>query len=109
MSTIPRPTASASSTRPSSLCRSFEASSSRCATASRSRDESSPKSPRRVPMAPPSDLLDRFRKLQEGGGGQPDLFEGALLIAALIEPQEDLDAARRSVGSLAARVSAAVE
>jgi regulator of sirC expression with transglutaminase-like and TPR domain len=60
-------------------------------------------------MAPESDLLDRFRKLQEGGGGQPDLFEGALLIAALIEPQEDLDAARRSVGSLAARVSAAVE
>jgi regulator of sirC expression with transglutaminase-like and TPR domain len=58
-------------------------------------------------MAPQSDLLDRFRRLQEHG--QPDLFEGALLIAALIEPQEDLDAARRTVGSLAARVSAAVE
>jgi len=58
-------------------------------------------------LAPESDLLDRFRRLQEHG--QPDLFEGALLIAALIEPQEDLDAARRTVGSLAARVSAAVQ
>ncbi|HEY4229734.1 MAG TPA: hypothetical protein VGO79_06160, partial [Thermoanaerobaculia bacterium] len=58
-------------------------------------------------MAPESDLLDRFRRLQEHG--QPDLFEGALLIAALIDPREDLDAARRSIGSLAARVSAAVE
>lgn len=51
-------------------------------------------------------LLERFRTLQERG--QPDLFEGALLIAALIEPSEDLDAARRSVASLAARVSAAI-
>jgi regulator of sirC expression with transglutaminase-like and TPR domain len=58
-------------------------------------------------MAPESDLLPRFRQLQERG--QPDLFEGALLIAALIEPQEDLDAARRTVASLAARVSAAAE
>jgi regulator of sirC expression with transglutaminase-like and TPR domain len=58
-------------------------------------------------MAPETDLLDRFRQLQERG--QPDLFEGALLIAALIEPQEDLDAARRTVASLAARVSAAVQ
>jgi regulator of sirC expression with transglutaminase-like and TPR domain len=52
-------------------------------------------------------LLERFRTLQERG--QPDLFEGALLIAALIEPSEDLDAARRTVASLAARVSAAIQ
>ncbi|HEY1251168.1 MAG TPA: tetratricopeptide repeat protein [Thermoanaerobaculia bacterium] len=58
-------------------------------------------------MAAEPDLLGRFRRLQERG--QPDLFEGALLIAELIEPQEDLDAARRTVASLAARVSAAVE
>ncbi len=58
-------------------------------------------------MAPESDLLGRFRQLQESG--QPDLFEGALLIAALIEPQEDLDGARRTVASLAARVSAAAQ
>jgi regulator of sirC expression with transglutaminase-like and TPR domain len=53
------------------------------------------------------DLLERFRGLQERG--QPDLFEGALLIAELIEPGENLDAARRTVASLAARVSAAVQ
>lgn len=53
------------------------------------------------------DLLGRFRALQERG--QPDLFEGALLISELIEPEEDLDAARRTVASLAARVSAAVQ
>lgn len=58
-------------------------------------------------VAAEPDLLGRFRRLQERG--QPDLFEGALLIAELIEPQEDLDAARRTVASLAARVSAAVE
>ena len=52
-------------------------------------------------------LLERFRTLQERG--QPDLFEGALLIAALIEPSEDLDTARRTVASLAARVSAAIQ
>jgi regulator of sirC expression with transglutaminase-like and TPR domain len=54
-----------------------------------------------------TDLLERFRALQ--GRGQPDLFEGALLIAALIEPAEDLDAARRTVASLAARVSAGIQ
>jgi regulator of sirC expression with transglutaminase-like and TPR domain len=58
-------------------------------------------------MAEPDLLLERFRTLQERG--QPDLFEGALLIAALIEPSEDLEAARRTVASLAARVSAGIQ
>jgi regulator of sirC expression with transglutaminase-like and TPR domain len=54
-----------------------------------------------------SDLLARFRALQERG--QPDLFEGALLLSALIEPSEDLQAARRTVAALAGRVSEAIE
>lgn len=57
-------------------------------------------------IAEPSDLLRRFRALQEEK--QPDLFEGALLLSALIEPSEDLEAARRAAAALAARVSEAV-
>jgi len=41
------------------------------------------------------------------GGGEPDLFEAALLVALLVDPAEDLDAARRRVADLAARVQAA--
>ena len=38
------------------------------------------------------------------GGGEPDLFEGALLVSLLIDPDEDLDAARSRVAELAGRV-----
>ena len=58
-----------------------------------------------VSSVPSSDLLVRFGVLLERG--QPDLFEGALLISALIDPSEDLEDARRRVASLAARVAAA--
>jgi regulator of sirC expression with transglutaminase-like and TPR domain len=53
-----------------------------------------------VPAAP--DLSRRLREL--AGRPHPDLFEGALLVSALIDPAEDLDAARRAVASLARRV-----
>ncbi len=58
-------------------------------------------------VADTSNLLDRFREL----GERPDLdlFEGALLISALIEPSEDLDVARGTLSALAARVSKAAE
>ena len=58
-------------------------------------------------MANPPDWAGRFREL--AGGGEPDLFEGALLISSLIEPAEDLDAARQAVAALAGRVTRAVE
>ncbi|MGE5413201.1 MAG: DUF2203 family protein [Syntrophomonadaceae bacterium] len=48
------------------------------------------------------ELLRRWSALV--GGGEPDLFEGALLISLLVDPGEDLDAARRTVASLAERV-----
>ena len=52
------------------------------------------------------ELLSRFRELQ---AQKPlDLFEGALLVSALIEPSEDLEAARRAVAGLAGRISEAV-
>lgn len=56
-------------------------------------------------MADVPDLLRRFREL--GGQREPDLFEGALLIAALVEPSEDLEGARGAVAGLAARVAEA--
>jgi regulator of sirC expression with transglutaminase-like and TPR domain len=53
-------------------------------------------------MASRDELLARFRAL--AAHGEPDLFEGALAIAALVDPAEDLEAARRHVASLAERV-----
>jgi regulator of sirC expression with transglutaminase-like and TPR domain len=48
--------------------------------------------------------VEAFRRL---GESQPlDLFEGALLVARLIDPEADLDRARARVGELAARVAA---
>ena len=52
-----------------------------------------------------TDLLLRFREL--GAGREPDLFEGALLISELVDPGEDLAAARGTAASLAARVAEA--
>ena len=49
-----------------------------------------------------SDLPERFRRL--AGAGQIDLFEGALLVSALVDPGEDLDEARGAVAALAGRV-----
>ena len=60
-------------------------------------------------VADTSNLLDRFRELGQRPDLDLDLFEGALLISALIEPSEDLDAARRTLSALAARVSKAAE
>ena len=48
------------------------------------------------------DLLRRWRSL--AAESEPDLFEGALLVSLLVDPAEDLDAARREVAELAARV-----
>ncbi len=48
------------------------------------------------------DLLRRWRSL--AAEAEPDLFEGALLVSLLVDPAEDLDAARREVAELAARV-----
>lgn len=63
-----------------------------------------------------SDLPGRFRsvvarsdgKLDAGRGLDLDLdlFEGALLVSLLVDPGEDLDAARRGVAALAGRVEA---
>ena len=47
-------------------------------------------------------LLRRWTALV--GGAEPDLFEGALLVSLLVDPGEDLDAARRTVAALADRV-----
>jgi regulator of sirC expression with transglutaminase-like and TPR domain len=47
-------------------------------------------------------LLTRWRALLDGG--EPDLFEGALLIAELVDPAEDSEEARRGVAALAARM-----
>jgi regulator of sirC expression with transglutaminase-like and TPR domain len=52
--------------------------------------------------APDAGLLARWTAFL--GGGDPDLFEGALLISLLIDPDEDLDAARSRVAELAGRV-----
>ncbi len=50
------------------------------------------------------DLLRRWRIFTEGQ--EPDLFEGALLVSLLVDPAEDLEAARRTVAGLAERVRA---
>ncbi|HTY42223.1 MAG TPA: tetratricopeptide repeat protein [Thermoanaerobaculia bacterium] len=52
-------------------------------------------------------LLARWRALVEHG--EPDLFEGALLVSRLVDPAEDLDAARNRVAELAALVGAGEE
>ena len=49
-----------------------------------------------------ADLPERFRRLAEAG--EIDLFEGALLVSALVDPGEDLDAARERIATLAGRV-----
>lgn len=54
--------------------------------------------------APEAALLSRWTAFL--GGGEPDLFEGALLVSLLVDPDEDLDAARRRVAELAGRVRA---
>ena len=47
-------------------------------------------------------LLARWRALLDRG--EPDLFDGALLIAELVDPAEDAEEARRTVAGLAARM-----
>ena len=49
-----------------------------------------------------SGLLTRWRALLDLG--EPDLFEGALLIAELVDPAEDAEQARLGVAALAARM-----
>ena len=51
--------------------------------------------------------MERFRRL--AGEAEPDLFEGALLIAELVDPEEDIARARERAGALAARVREARE
>jgi regulator of sirC expression with transglutaminase-like and TPR domain len=52
-----------------------------------------------------SERQDLFRRFQFFAASEDlDVFEGALLIAALVDPEEDLDAARGVVGELATRV-----
>ncbi len=53
-------------------------------------------------MARPKDLPERFRRYAEAPA--LDLFEGALLVAELVDPAEDLEAVRGAVAALAARV-----
>jgi regulator of sirC expression with transglutaminase-like and TPR domain len=53
---------------------------------------------------PPSDVVEGFRRL--GGSETIDVFEGALLVARLIDPDADLAQTRARVEALAARVSA---
>jgi len=55
-------------------------------------------------IGPDAGILSRWTALL--GGREPDLFEGALRVALLVDPDEDLDAARRRVAELAARVRA---
>ena len=49
-----------------------------------------------------SGLLGRWRALLDRG--EPDLFEGALLIGELVDPGEDAEEAHRGVAALAARM-----
>jgi regulator of sirC expression with transglutaminase-like and TPR domain len=60
-------------------------------------------------VAEPSELslAERFRRL--AGEEQVDLFEGALLVSLLVDPGEDLDAARHAAASLAGRVRARID
>jgi regulator of sirC expression with transglutaminase-like and TPR domain len=53
-------------------------------------------------MAMDAELPRRFRRIADEA--QIDLFEGALLVSSLVDPGEDLDAAREKVASLAGRV-----
>jgi regulator of sirC expression with transglutaminase-like and TPR domain len=55
----------------------------------------------------PRELPERFRRLAEAG--ELDLFEGALLVARLVDPGEDLDAARSAAAELAGRVRARLD
>lgn len=50
------------------------------------------------------ELLQRWRALV--AEREPGLFEGALLVSLLVDPAEDLAAARRAIADLAARVRA---
>ncbi len=52
----------------------------------------------------PRDAVEAFRRL--GRSPRIDVFEGALLVARLVDPEADLAAARARVESLAARVAA---
>ncbi len=55
-------------------------------------------------MAGEKSPAERFRRYAEAA--ELDLFEGALLVAELVDPGEDLEEARESVAALAARVEA---
>jgi regulator of sirC expression with transglutaminase-like and TPR domain len=56
---------------------------------------------------PASDLPERFRRLAAADAVEKiDLFEGALLVSELVDPDEDLEAARNAVAELAGRVRA---
>ena len=56
---------------------------------------------------PESDLPERFRRLAAKDAVEEiDLFEGALLVSELVDPDEDLEAARNAVAELAGRVRA---
>ena len=50
-------------------------------------------------------VLEQFRAF--AAAPEPDLWEGALLVARLVDPQEDLELARSEIDRLAARVRAA--
>jgi regulator of sirC expression with transglutaminase-like and TPR domain len=53
-------------------------------------------------MTPRQAVVERFASF--AAGPEPDLFEGALLVAELVDPGEDVSLARRRVEGLAARV-----
>jgi regulator of sirC expression with transglutaminase-like and TPR domain len=55
-----------------------------------------------APTPASDDLLRRWRLL--AAADEPDLFEGALLVSLLVDPAEDVDAARRTVAGLVERV-----
>ncbi len=58
-----------------------------------------------MPASP--ELPERFRRL--AADTRLDLFEGALLVSTLVDPAEDLDAARHEVAALAGRVRARLD
>lgn len=55
-----------------------------------------------MPVTPREAVVERFRRL--AAQQEPDLFEGALLIAQLVDPAEDIAVARERAEALAARV-----
>lgn len=55
-----------------------------------------------MPVTPREAVVERFRRL--AAQQEPDLFEGALLIAQLVDPEEDIAIARERAEALAARV-----